>query len=346
MQSKNDKICAVLVTFNRKELLMECMESLLRQTYPLDAIYLIDNASTDGTPQALMEKQYIKEILTPEDEPMESEHIVDALSDGNNKIKIHYVRMDKNTGGAGGFHEGIKRAYNKKYGWMWLMDDDTDPEKNSLGKLAKFFKRKDIAALAGVVSFHSGGIFYSTRGTIDLEKTYPIIQNPLSADAYNNRELIIDMASFVGVLVSAESVGKIGFPRKEMFIFHDDVEYCIRLRKAGKILLVTDSIIYHREPAREGMEKSFLGRKALRVPYERYWLTYFQRRNLVWLGKTYSTNKMNFYLGTLQSILRLISGVLRFDDNKIKRISMLIAAYIDGLRGNFDNEKPKKILYG
>ena len=55
-----DTTCAVVVTYNRKELLIECLESLRKQTKPLNAIYIIDNASTDGTPNLLLEKEFIK----------------------------------------------------------------------------------------------------------------------------------------------------------------------------------------------------------------------------------------------------------------------------------------------
>lgn len=56
------KISAVVVTFNRKKLLLECLNALRNQTYPLDAIFIIDGPSTDGTPEALLECGYIKEL--------------------------------------------------------------------------------------------------------------------------------------------------------------------------------------------------------------------------------------------------------------------------------------------
>lgn len=50
-QNKKEKIAAVVVTYNRKELIGECLDAILLQTYPVDSIILIDNASTDGTPE-------------------------------------------------------------------------------------------------------------------------------------------------------------------------------------------------------------------------------------------------------------------------------------------------------
>ena len=104
-----ETICAVVVTYNRKNLLLECLDGIRKQTRPVDAIYIIDNASTDGTPEILKGNGYIPE-LPPLNllEPYEIEHQVNNLVDGNS-IKIFYVRMHENTGGAGGFYEGVKR---------------------------------------------------------------------------------------------------------------------------------------------------------------------------------------------------------------------------------------------
>ena len=55
-----DTVCAVVVTFNRKQLLLKCIDSLLNQTHKINAIYIVDNNSTDNTPQLLYEKGYIK----------------------------------------------------------------------------------------------------------------------------------------------------------------------------------------------------------------------------------------------------------------------------------------------
>ena len=48
----------------------------------------------------------------------------------------------------------------------------------------------------------------------------------------------------------------------------------------------------------------------------------------------------------LIDFLTSIAGVMLYDDNKVRRIMLISSAYIDGLRGNFDNDRPKRILYG
>lgn len=101
---------AVVVTYNRKDKLFKCIECLLKQTYPLDKIYIINNASTDGT-----------------------ESLLNSLVLSNSKIE--YRTMNENLGGSGGFQYGIKWAYAEGADWIWGMDDDAFPEKEALNNL-------------------------------------------------------------------------------------------------------------------------------------------------------------------------------------------------------------------
>ena len=324
-KQRKEKIAAVVVTYNRKELLKECLEGLLNQTYPLDAIIVIDNASTDGTPEFLQKNGYL------------------------DNLKIDYIRLTENAGGAGGFYEGVKRGCEKGYDWLWLMDDDAEPKTDALEKLSRYFNYKNISALAGSVILKNNEISYTHRGYFNCKNLLNFIiksTKVVSDKSYKNDYIEIDMASFVGILISTIAIKKIGYPQKEFFIHYDDVEYCIRLRKVGKILLIPNILIIHKdESGKDKIEKNFLGRKLLRIPYNKSWITYYDKRNMIWMSKKYSENRLIFYLGVFKEFIKSTIAVLVYDDYKIKRINLILNAYIDGLRGNFDNEKPKKLLY-
>ena len=108
MKCMTKKVVAVVVTYNRKKLLEECINALLMQTYsPLD-ILIIDNASTDGTNKLVAEFS-------------------------NSRVK--YVNTGKNLGGAGGFQFGVKEAAKRNYDYLWLMDDDSIPTLGALSTL-------------------------------------------------------------------------------------------------------------------------------------------------------------------------------------------------------------------
>ena len=304
MKKEKQKIVAVVVTYNRKRLLKECIEALRKQTKPIDAIYLIDNNSSDGTPELLKEEGYIQEI-PPKDltKPWEKEFITSNLTT-RNKIKIHYVRMHKNTGGSGEFYEGLKRGFEKAYDWVWLMDDDAEPKEDALEKLNKYFEESNVSALASVV-YDTDEISLTHRCFIDFrERIFPFMLKPVPIESYSNTVVEIDVASFVGILLSSKIIKKVGYPKKEFFFHCDDWEYCFRLRQAGRILLVTDSIFFHKEEDRRFIKKyflrevkqrgsydkywlanHFLGKTRRWGSYDKYWLIYYGVRNLIWLGK-------------------------------------------------------------
>lgn len=337
------RVCAVVVTFNRKDLLIECLESLKNQSYSLDGIYVIDNASTDGTETLLLDKEYIAEIPPVNHSTTWSKcyDIKNALN-GNN-IELKYIRLSRNTGGAGGFYEGVKRAYEDGYDWLWIMDDDSEPVGDALEKLSPYLGEDDISALSGVVTAPDGEIL-PHRGYRDFNSfsNYFTVKEVDTETIKNQREILIDDASFVGILVNRKSIEKIGFPKKELFIYRDDTEYSIRLRNVGRILLITDSVILHKE---NKSSNNLMGRKIRQIKYENYWLFYFEIRNHIWLLNKYRRPLLYLWIMITVSWLIRTLDILLFDDHKFKRMDLVTKAYIAGLKGNFDNEKPKKLLY-
>lgn len=343
----NHKVCAVVVTYNRKKLLIECLESLKNQTRPLEGIYLIDNASLDGTSELLTEHKYIKELPSNYHENWNKCYNLKNTANGEN-IKFNYIRLSENTGGAGGFHEGVKRAYKDGYDWLWLMDDDAEPLNDALEKLSVYFDEKNVSALASVVKTTDNQIILGHRGYFDFKsiRNYKIVQSLSPSLINNNNTLKIDAISFVGVLINRKAIMKVGFPKKEFFVYGDDYEYSIRLRSVGEILLISDSTIQHKVYVSTNfIEKNFFGHKFNRIKYENYWISYFDKRNNVWLLKKYRRPLPYLWIMLVGSWLASIITIILFDDKKWKRIYFITAAYIDVFNDNFDNEKPKRILY-
>ena len=223
MKEKNqkEKIAAVVVTYNRKDLLKECLDALLNQTRPLDSIILIDNASTDGTPEFLKEKGYL-------DNP-----------------KLDYVRLPENTGGSGGFHEGVKRGYEKGYDWLWLMDDDTISEKNSLEYLLEIaFLNLNIN-----IGFLCSKVLWTdeTPHKMNLPQINPFV-NKIPFNIFEGYEiLLVNSCSFVSVLIKKDIIKEVGLPIKDFFIWGDDLEYTSRIRSKNYVgVYVRKSKVIHK----------------------------------------------------------------------------------------------------
>jgi len=165
----NNSVCAVITTYNRKKLLIECLESLRKQTRPIQGICLIDNGSTDGTPELLLEKNYINELPPNKTEGIwERDFEIKNLVNGE-PIKFHFIKAYKNKGASGGFSEVIKRGYEKGYNWLWIMDDDAEPEADALEILIPYSKNDYIVGLAGsVILPNNNSISIFHRGRINL----------------------------------------------------------------------------------------------------------------------------------------------------------------------------------
>lgn len=214
------EVSAVVVTYNRKELLKECLDALLNQTYSLNKIIIIDNASTDGTPDMIRKEGYLR------------------------YQEVDYRIMPTNTGGAGGFYEGLKIASELRYDWIWIMDDDTIPEADSLEKMiVKAEKYSDISFFASCV-----------HGPKGEPMNVPHISKHLAQNGYPDWYLSIkdsligiESATFVSILINGRAVKKCGLPCKDFFIWGDDIEYTTRLtRNYGPAYLVGDSWVCHK----------------------------------------------------------------------------------------------------
>jgi len=105
-----EKGIAVIVTYNRKESLLRCINCLCNQTCELDKIYIINNASVDGT------EQFLEDI-------------------SKKNSKIFYRTLKENNGGSEGFYQALWWAYNDGADWIWGMDDDAYANPDSLEKL-------------------------------------------------------------------------------------------------------------------------------------------------------------------------------------------------------------------
>ncbi len=208
----NNKTAAVVVTYNRKELLIKNIGALLSQTSRdcLD-IHIIDNASTDGT----------------------REHIDKYVSNG----EVYYHNTGRNLGGAGGFSFGIKLATEKGYGTIWILDDDTIPKSTALEVL-----RKKDAELGDKYGFLSSKVLWKDGSicTMNVQK-----QTKWRRMKEFDTEKQIQYASFVSLFLRTDTVRELGLPYKEFFIWADDWEYTRRISKRKPCYYIPSSIVDH-----------------------------------------------------------------------------------------------------
>lgn len=211
-----NKVAAVVVTYNRIDLLKQCVEALLKQKYPCD-ILLVNNNSTDGT------EEWSLELLKKFE-------------------NIKYHNTGANLGGAGGFNFGMRWAVEAGYEFVWVMDDDCISYEDTLEELMNADQ-----ILEGNYGWLSSVALWKD------DKVCMMNRQKLHESFYTYVELIqyglvqAKQATFVSLLLNTSLVKRVGLPIKEFFIWGDDIEYTRRIAVRYKIpcFLVGRSKIVH-----------------------------------------------------------------------------------------------------
>lgn len=205
-------VCAVLVTYNRCELLAEALDRLAAQTRRPDGVLVVDNASSDGTADLLARR-----------------------------ADVEVLRLAANGGGAGGFAAGLRRARAAGHDWYWLMDDDTFPEPDCLERLLDGAERAPTppSLMTSAVRWKDGTLHPMNR---------PWPRTNARADfvrAARAGLVPVRSASFVSTMVHRDAIDRHGLPLAHYFIWHDDTEYTRRVLNHEAGYLVPGSIALH-----------------------------------------------------------------------------------------------------
>ena len=212
-----ESVCAVVVTYNRRELLDECLQALRLQTHRPDRIIVVDNASTDGT----------------------AEHVRRRHRD------VELLALSENQGGAGGFHEGLRAGHAAGFEWAWLMDDDCMPAKTALAELLRG-REKALALgpapliLSSKVVWNDGRLHPMNDPKFERDTSLHVIP------AVEQRIMPLRTGTFVSLLVHRAAVDRHGLPLKRFFLWSDDIEYCARVLRRDRGYLVPASVVLHK----------------------------------------------------------------------------------------------------
>jgi GT2 family glycosyltransferase len=211
------RVVAVVVTWNRRDLLEESLAAIDAQTHPPSRVVVVDNASSDGT----------ADLLTRD----WSGHDV--------------VSLTSNTGGAGGFAAGIERALTHDPDLVWLLDDDTVPSRTAAAELVRawtsYSASRKPAVLASRVIWTDG-----RDHPMNTPRPKPGASRAERAAAGAIDCVPVRSASFVSIMCDAEVVRERGLPVADYFLWNDDFEYSTRLIRGGVGLYVPASVVEHK----------------------------------------------------------------------------------------------------
>jgi GT2 family glycosyltransferase len=210
------RVVAVIIAYNRRELLTEALDALAAQTRRPDAVLVVDNRSDDDS----------------------------AVVAVDHPIGAQVLELARNTGGAGGFALGLAHAVGQMSAdLVWLMDDDTIPTPTALAELlrARDSYPGPVAILGSRVVWRDG-----REHPMNTPRRRPGASGAQIAKAAAVGAIPVRSSSFVSMLVDARAVRYYGLPIADYFLWNDDFEYSCRLLRNGTGLLVSGSVVEHR----------------------------------------------------------------------------------------------------
>lgn len=280
-----------------------------------------------------------------------SEWDIDYYDKGYKKGLISVLKMGENTGSAMGFYSGIEYAINSGSKYLWLLDDDNKPEKDSLKVLISHYTDllktvpEDNLAVNSYrptqqtkistsryqkrinprkSSFHGFHIF-----DIPQKILYRLPFSKKNIQGNTPQFLCLDSAPYGGLFLNYKLIKKIGLPRKDFVLYEDDTEYTYRITKnSGKIFCVLASKI-------DDMEISWNAKKRFNNSFSAIlngtgdFKAFYNMRNCTYLDEyVRKNNNTLFYLN--KTIYILLLKIISIIHNKPERYRLLREAINDG----------------
>ena len=274
------KTLSIVVTYNRKELLNECLNALKKQKKAKTDILVIDNNSNDGT------KEMIKK-MHPD---------------------ILYRNTGANLGGAGGFNYGIKNAFNleKEYDYLWIMDDDTIPEENVLYEFLKYAqKNKNFGFLSPKTVWKDNKLCLMNIQSDETGKK-------INENTKNYTKL--SRCTFVACFLNLKVVKEIGLPIKEFFIWADDTEYSLRISKKHECYYINTCKVIHK--MNNNLSVTIENDAENRI--DRYF--YLYRNRFYIAKKNGIKKLIKYNLSIVKTLLRIIFKSKKFKMKRLKNV--------------------------
>jgi hypothetical protein len=317
---KMKKVGIVICNYNKAHEVLECIQCILEQKFTDYDLYVVDNASTDNSVQAIREKY------------------------GD---RVTLIVNEENLGGSGGFNAGLRMAYAKGYPYLMCVDNDAMLDECAVGNLAAFLDEHQEVGMAASKIYHLEKPDYIQQFGQKIDFEYFCTEVPclnMLEDGTMPDYLYVDSVAACSLMVRRTTIDKIGFLPEENFLYWDDTEWCYLCSRAGmKVASVGTSKALHAMGAKREDVNTFP--------------TYYAWRNWIRFFSKYTPeNRLEKMAETfLNSIFaEAYAGIHKGEYNKMKTVMLAYDDAIHGIVGKagenriFDidfNEEPFKKLF-
>lgn len=225
----------------------------------------------------------------------------DSKTQDQENLKQHIkpeelIFTGKNLGYAGGNNVGIQKALSKGADYVVILNPDIKINSDFINPLvSKLRENSAIGAIGPRISFHNNpDVIYSDGGILDINNLYKTGHknwkcNETDVDT-NMRE--VDYVNGSAMIIPKASFAKVGVFREAFFLYFEESEWCLRLKKANLKVVVDPSIKVFHESSVKGKNYHF-----------------YMSRNRVWLAKLvgvdYKKTRNKYLISALKGVIKL-----------------------------------------
>ncbi len=214
-------VVTVILNTNRREDTLACLESLQQGTYDNHKVIVLDNASSDGSAEAI-------QSAFP---------------------AVQVIALDKNLGYAGNNNVGIRAALEQGADWVFVLNEDTITDSECINHLVEIAEYEPEIGIVGPLVYHfdEPGVIQSAGGVLDGRwHSIHAGQNQEDCGQFPEpRE--VDWISGCAILVRKAVIEQVGGLDERFFYYWEETEWCVRARRKGwRIVHVPAAKIWHK----------------------------------------------------------------------------------------------------
>jgi GT2 family glycosyltransferase len=239
------RVAVIILTWNRVNDIVTCLESFDDVHYPNLEIVAVDNASADDTVATVRERFPWATLIVNDD----------------------------NLGYVGGNNVGIRYALAHAADYVFILNSDTKMTPTCLEELVRVMQEDPRIAIAGAKNLYMQNPEY-TWGKYGVLNWGPMLVRTHGRFVRDYPEASpkdVDWVIGNGCMMSREALESVGIFDEAFFQVNEDVDWCVRARKLGyRVVYVDTAAIHHQGASSADLSKPivfsygyFLGRNAI-----------------------------------------------------------------------------------